>query len=98
MCRLLLATHSKRRQTDLICLFKRRKRSEFSEKLKDENMIMETLTISRVLEETLCKEFYKGQDVVKQLKTIGRQDIARIGFKSKSVMFSVLQVLVTLFS
>ena len=43
-------------------------------------MIMETLTISRLLERILRKELHKMQDVVKkktkQLKTIGRQDIA----------------------
>ena len=46
-------------------------------------MIMETLTISRFLEGIPREEFHKVQDVVrsrrrkqKQLKTIGRQNIA----------------------
>ena len=43
-------------------------------------MIMETLTISRFLEEILRKEFHNVQDVErrkqKQFKTIDRQDIA----------------------
>ena len=53
----------------------------FPKKLKKENTIMETLTISRFLEGILRKEFHKVQDVVKK-KTkavenyIGRQGIA----------------------
>ena len=70
------------------------KRNEFSEKLKDENTIMEALTISRLLERILRKELHKVQDVVKK-KTKAVEDYrpsrhCRIGFKSKLVMFSVL--------
>ena len=43
-------------------------------------MIIEALTISRLLERILRKELHKVQDFVKKkqkrLKTIGRQDIA----------------------
>ena len=57
-------------------------------------MIMETLTISRVLEKILRKEFHKVQDVVKRkTKAVENYRPSRhchIGFKSKSVMFSVL--------
>ena len=55
---------------------------------------METLTISRFLGGILCKEFHKVQDVVKR-KTKAVENYrpsrhCRIGFKSKSVLFSVL--------
>ena len=80
---------SKHRQADLICLIKQRK-NEFSEKLKDENMAMKTLTISRILEGILRKEFHKMQDVVK-MKTKAVENYrqsrhCRIGFK----LFSIL--------
>ena len=39
--------------------------NEFSEK-KDENMIMETLTISRLLTGIIRKEFHKVQIIVKK--------------------------------
>ena len=57
-------------------------------------MIMETLTISRLLERILRKEFQKVQDVVKK-KTKAVENHrpsrhCRVGFKSKSVMFSFL--------
>ena len=45
------------------------KKNEFSEKLKDENMLMQTLTISRFLEGIPHKEFYKVQDVKKKTKS-----------------------------
>ena len=56
-------------------------------------MIMETLTISRLIERILPKEFHKVQHVVKK-KTKAVENYrpsrrCRIGFKSKSVMFSV---------
>ena len=54
---------------------------------------MEALTISRLLERILRKELHKVQDVVKR-KTKAVENYrpsrhCRIGFKSKSVMFSV---------
>ena len=42
------------------------KKNEFYEKLKDENMIMETLMILRFLGGILHKKFHKVQDVVKK--------------------------------
>ena len=66
----------------------------FSKELKDENMIMETLAISRFLEGILRKEFHKVQDVVKKktkaVETYRPSRHCRLGFKSKSVIFSVL--------
>ena len=57
-------------------------------------MIMETLTISRLFERIFRKEFHKVQDVVKEkTKAVEIYRPSRhcsIGFKSKSVMFSVL--------
>ena len=57
-------------------------------------MIMETLTISMLLEGIPRKEFHKVQDVVKKkTKAIEKYRPlrhCRIGFKSKSAMFSVL--------
>ena len=59
-------------------------------------MVMEALTISRLLERILRKELHKVQDVVKK-KTKAVDNFrpsrhCRIGFKStKSVMFSVLK-------
>ena len=55
---------------------------------------METLTISRLLESILRKEFHKVRDVVKK-KTKAVENYrplrhCRIGFESKSVTFSVL--------
>ena len=69
-------------------------KNEFSKQLKDESMIIETLTISRFLEGILSKEFHKVQDVVKK-KTKAVENYrpsrhCRVGFKSTSVMFSVL--------
>ena len=88
LCPLLLPSN---RQAVIICSIKRRKIASFLKKLEDENMIMETLTISRFLEGILCKEFHKVQDVVKkktiyfkQLKTISCSRHCCI--KSKSVM------------
>ena len=56
-------------------------------------MILETLTISRLLERILRKEFHKVQDVVKKkTKAVEKYRPSRhcrIGFKSNSVMFSV---------
>ena len=57
-------------------------------------MIIEALTISRLLERILRKELHKVQDVVKK-KTNAVENYrpsrhCHIGFKSKSVMFSVL--------
>ena len=57
-------------------------------------MILETLTISRLLEGILRKEFHKVQDVVKK-KTKAVENYrpsrhCRIGFKSKSVMLRYL--------
>ena len=56
-------------------------------------MILETLTISRLLERILRKEFHKVQDVVKKktkvVENYRPSRHCRIGFKSKSVMFSV---------
>ena len=57
-------------------------------------MIMKTLTISRLLERILRKEFHQLRDFVKK-KTKAVENYrplrhCRIGFKSKSVMFSVL--------
>ena len=40
--------------------------NESSEKKKDENMIMETLTISRFLAEIIRKEYHKVQIIVKK--------------------------------
>ena len=53
---------SKHRQAGLICLIKRRKTMSFPKQLKDENMIMKTLTVARLLERILRKEFHKVQD------------------------------------
>ena len=70
------------------------KKNKFSEKFKDEKMIMETSTISRFSEGILRKEFHKVQDVVKKkTKAVEKYRPSRhcrIGVKSKSVMLSVL--------
>ena len=70
------------------------KKNEFSEKLKDKNMIMETLKMSMFLEGILSKEFHKVQDVVKKkTKAVENYRPSRhysIGFNSKSAMFSFL--------
>ena len=56
-------------------------------------MIMETFTISRLLERIIRKEFHKVEDVVKnKTKAVENYRPSRhcsIEFKSKSVMFSV---------
>ena len=61
-------------------------------------MIMETLTISRLLERILRKEFHKVQDVVKKktkaVETIGRQDIAASDSSLKVFSFYVLRYVV----
>ena len=57
---------SRYRQAGLICLIKWRKIMCFPKKLKDENMIMATLTILRFLDGILRKEFHKVQDAVKK--------------------------------
>ena len=54
-------------------------------------MIMETLTISRLLERILRKEFHKVQDVVKKkTKAVENYQSSRhccIGFKSQGFQF-----------